>query len=115
MPLCRVRQAVACISERRKDDLKVNAGLVQWHAQHVASVTAVSEEAGKQIRTWRVMDDDERDALPEMTDDELYEKVFFGGDEEIDVESAAAADPRNDAGMMWLESVLQPQRGPGDD
>jgi hypothetical protein len=104
MPLCRLRQAVEAIAQRLMSQVRLKAGMVEWHAKHVASVSAVSEEAGKAIRDWRLM---EPEATAEPVSDEDLEKIIFG-----EAENAGAADPRNDAGLEWLASTLSPMRPP---
>lgn len=110
MPLCRIRQAVETITQRRLGDLRINASMVEWHAKHVASVSAMDEKAGKLINQWKMLEDEDKPGAPtakEMSDEEL-EVVTAGGAGS----PTAADDPRNDVAIDWLMMTLQPSREP---
>jgi hypothetical protein len=112
MPLCRIRQVTEAISQRLIMHMRANAAMVEWHAKHVASVSAMDEKAGKEISNWKLMpdEDDERRGSPraaEMSREEL-EVVTVGGAGS----PTAIDDPRNDLAIDWLMATLQPMREP---
>lgn len=102
MPLCRVRQANEVVQQRRTADIRVQAGMVEWHAKHVASVSAQTAEAGKAIGKWRLLPPEEVENLDPQTEADEIAKIVEEGSQ------TAADDPRNAVAFSWLEHTMDP-------